>query len=31
MAGTVVYIASRAGDGQDIVIDGGYTGVNPYP
>jgi NAD(P)-dependent dehydrogenase (short-subunit alcohol dehydrogenase family) len=32
MAGTVVYLASRAGsyvNGQEIVIDGGYTAVNP--
>ena len=32
MAGTVVYLASRAGGyahGQEIVIDGGYTAVNP--
>jgi len=32
MAGTVVYLASRAGGythGQEIVIDGGYTCVNP--
>lgn len=32
MAGTVVYLASRAGGythGQEIVIDGGYVSVNP--
>jgi len=32
MAGTVVYLASRAGgytNGQEIVIDGGYCAVNP--
>jgi len=32
MAGTIVYLASRAGGyahGQEIVIDGGYTAVNP--
>jgi len=32
MAGTVVYLASRAGgyvNGQEIVIDGGYLAVNP--
>jgi len=32
MAGTVVYFASRAGGyahGQELVIDGGYTAVNP--
>ncbi|CAA7261392.1 unnamed protein product [Cyclocybe aegerita] len=32
MAGTVVYLASRAGgyvNGQEIVIDGGYVAVNP--
>lgn len=32
MAGTIVYLASRAGGyahGQEIVIDGGYTDVNP--
>ena len=32
MAGTIVYLASRAGGyayGQEIVIDGGYTSVNP--
>ena len=32
LAGTVVYLASRAGGyahGQEIVIDGGYTAVNP--
>ncbi|KAF9468620.1 hypothetical protein BDZ94DRAFT_1245857 [Collybia nuda] len=32
MAGTAVYLASRAGgymNGQEIVIDGGYTTVNP--
>ena len=32
MAGTVVYLASRAGGyvhGQEIVIDGGYLAVNP--
>ena len=32
MAGTVIYLASRAGGyahGQEIVIDGGYTAVNP--
>lgn len=32
MAGTAVYLASRAGGymiGQDIVIDGGFLAVNP--
>jgi NAD(P)-dependent dehydrogenase (short-subunit alcohol dehydrogenase family) len=32
MAGTAVYLASRAGgyvNGQEIIIDGGYTTVNP--
>jgi hypothetical protein len=32
LAGTVVYLASHAGGyahGQEIVIDGGYTAVNP--
>lgn len=32
MAGTVVYLASRAGgytNGQEIIIDGGYCAVNP--
>ncbi|KAG6850346.1 hypothetical protein H0H93_014619 [Arthromyces matolae] len=32
MAGTAVYLASRAGgyvNGQEIVIDGGYVAVNP--
>ncbi|KAF8964221.1 short-chain dehydrogenase [Flammula alnicola] len=32
MAGTVVYLASRAGGythGQEIIIDGGYVSVNP--
>jgi len=32
MAGTVIYLVSRAGgyvQGQEIVIDGGYTSVNP--
>ena len=32
MAGTVVYLASRAGGyahGQEIVIDGGFTAANP--
>ncbi|KAG6897557.1 hypothetical protein C0992_000340 [Termitomyces sp. T32_za158] len=32
MAGTAVYLASRAGgymNGQEIVIDGGYLAVNP--
>ena len=32
MAGTVIYLASRAGGyahGQEIVIDGGYTDVSP--
>ncbi|KDR82686.1 hypothetical protein GALMADRAFT_238175 [Galerina marginata CBS 339.88] len=32
MAGTVVYLVSRAGGyvhGQEIIIDGGYTAVNP--
>jgi NAD(P)-dependent dehydrogenase (short-subunit alcohol dehydrogenase family) len=32
MAGTALYLASRAGGyttGQDIVVDGGYTAVNP--
>ena len=32
LAGTVVYLASRAGGythGQEIAIDGGYTAVNP--
>ncbi|KAG6903151.1 hypothetical protein C0995_004698 [Termitomyces sp. Mi166 len=32
MAGTAVYLASRAGgyaNGQEIVIDGGYAAVNP--
>ena len=32
MAGSVVYLASRAGGythGQEIAIDGGYTAVNP--
>jgi NAD(P)-dependent dehydrogenase (short-subunit alcohol dehydrogenase family) len=32
MAGTVVYLASRAGgytNGQELIIDGGYCAVNP--
>jgi squamous cell carcinoma antigen recognized by T-cells 3 len=32
MAGTAVYLASRAGgylNGQEIIIDGGYCAVNP--
>ena len=32
MAGTIVYLASRAGGyayGEEIVIDGGFTAVNP--
>jgi hypothetical protein len=32
MAGTIVYLASRAGGytyGQEIVIDGGFISVNP--
>jgi len=32
MAGTAVYLASRAGgytNGQEIIIDGGYVCVNP--
>ncbi|ESK95792.1 short-chain dehydrogenase [Moniliophthora roreri MCA 2997] len=32
MAGTVVYLASRAGgytSGQEIIMDGGYVAVNP--
>jgi len=32
MAGTVIYLASPAGcytNGQEIIIDGGYTAVNP--
>lgn len=32
MAGTAVYLASRAGgylNGQEIIIDGGYIAVNP--
>ncbi|RDB17820.1 Rhamnolipids biosynthesis 3-oxoacyl-[acyl-carrier-protein] reductase [Hypsizygus marmoreus] len=32
MAGTAVYLASRAGgyvNGQEIIIDGGYVAVNP--
>jgi len=32
MAGTAIFLASRAGgyvNGQEIVIDGGYTSVNP--
>lgn len=32
MAGTVVYLASRAGEytnGQELVVDGGYIAVNP--
>lgn len=32
MAGTVVYLVSRAGgytNGQEISIDGGYMSVNP--
>ncbi|KAF5389195.1 hypothetical protein D9757_003431 [Collybiopsis confluens] len=32
MAGTVVYLASKAGcytNGQEIIIDGGYCAVNP--
>lgn len=32
MAATAVYLASRAGGyvyGQELIIDGGYTAVNP--
>jgi len=32
MAGTAIYLASRAGGythGQEIIIDGGYVSVNP--
>jgi NAD(P)-dependent dehydrogenase (short-subunit alcohol dehydrogenase family) len=32
MAGTAVYLASRAGgyvNGHEIVVDGGYIAVNP--
>lgn len=32
MAGTVVYLVSRAGGyvhGQEIIIDGGYVSLNP--
>lgn len=32
MAGTVLYLVSEAGgytNGQEIVVDGGYTTVNP--
>ena len=32
MAGTIVYLASRAGaynNGQEIAVDGGYLAVNP--
>lgn len=32
IAGTVVYLASRAGcytNGHEVVVDGGYLAVNP--